>query len=272
MTEPKDKPPSPDFAEVFSSPDGQDLIADGYLPDPDHANAAAVVFVHGGGWRVGSRHAFRWHAHQLSLHGYVACTIDYRLAPANPYPAALIDCQSALKWVRKQTERFQIRQDRIGVVGSSAGGHLVACLGVRDDPEDTISAQADCVVDVHGIHDFPIIGKSGVGPVMQSVAFLGSAYPENSEIWEDASPALHVSTDTAPMLLIHDPDDEVVPCDQSLLMGNALMRAGRPMQFLPTPGSGHGFVYDPEHAWTRRVWPTMVTWLNQHLPGPHGQS
>lgn len=267
MTDINPHPPTPDFSEVFASPDGHDLIADGYLPDPAIAHGAAVVLVHGGGWSGGARDAFIWHAHQLAQAGYVACTIDYRLVGTAPYPAALIDCQSALKWIRNQSDRFRIDRHRVGVVGSSAGGHLVACLGVRDD-EDPISARADCVVDIHGIHDFIPIGESGTSPIAQSTAFLAGSMEEKPDIWAEASPARHVDADTAPMLLLHDPDDPLVPYEQSIILANALMRSGRPMQFLPTPGSGHGFVYNPENAWTQRVWPTVVNWLNQHLLDP----
>ena len=264
MTDINPHPPAPDFSEVFASPGGQDLIADGYMPDGDKANGAAVVLVHGGGWSGGTRDAFIWHTHQLAREGYVACTIDYRLSGTAPYPAALVDCQSALKWVRNRADRFAIYPSRVGVVGSSAGGHLVACLGVRDD-EDPVSARANCVVDIHGIHDFIPIGKSGTSPVNQSTAFLGGPLAARPDVWADASPALQVDADTAPMLLLHDPGDTLVPYDQSIILANALMQAARPMRFLPTPGSGHGFVYNPENAWTRKVWPTVVNWLNQHL-------
>lgn len=257
-------PPPPDFSEVFASPGGQDLIADGYVPDPAQANGAAVVLIHGGGWSGGDRNSLIWHTHQLALQGYVACTIDYRLSGTAHYPAALVDCQSALKWVRTQSDLFAIDPDRVGVLGSSAGGHLVACLGVRDD-DDPVSARANCVVDIHGIHDFIPIGESGVSPVNQSTVFLGGSLFTKPDAWTDASPALHVDADTAPMLLLHDPDDTLVPYEQSIILANALMRAARPMQFLPTPGSGHGFVYNPENAWTQQVWPTVVNWLNQHL-------
>jgi acetyl esterase/lipase len=239
------------------------LVADGYLPDPDLAHGAAVVLVHGGGWSGGHRDTLAWHAHQLALEGYVACTIDYRLSGTAPYPAALIDCQSALKWVRTNSDRFAIDPNRVGVVGSSAGGHLVACLGARDD--GPVSARANCVVDIHGIHDFIPIGNTGTSPVKQATTFLGGSMHEKPEIWADASPVRHVDAHTAPMLLLHDPDDELVPYEQSILLANALMRAARPMQFLPTPGSGHGFIYNPEHAWTQRVWPTVVIWLNLYL-------
>ncbi|MBT7302770.1 MAG: prolyl oligopeptidase family serine peptidase, partial [Victivallales bacterium] len=85
------------------------------------------------------------------------------------------------------------------------------------------------------------------------------------DLWIGASPALHADASSAPMLVVHDPDDSTVPYDQSLLLANALMAAGRPLRFLPSPGSGHGFVYNPGNTWTQNVWPLAVAWLDDHL-------
>lgn len=259
------EPPSPDLTEVFASPDGQDLMVDLYLPDPGRQNRAGVIFVHGGGWRLGERQAFNWHAHRLSLLGYLALSIDYRLMPDSPFPAAVEDCQSAVAWLRSQADRFDIDPTRIGAVGSSAGGHLVACLGVLNTEIGGTSTKVECVVDVHGVHDFPALLDAD-GVINENwQAFLGGSYSERKTEWIQASPALHVDETSAAMLIVHDPDDELVPYEQSRLLADALVKAGRPVQFLPSPGSGHGFFYNPENPWAQRAWPVVVTWLGQQI-------
>ncbi len=263
--------PAPDFTECFSRPaDGRELLADIFVPGKSGGNGAAVVFIHGGGWCAGERRSFLWHAHRLSLRGYVACTIDYRLTPTAPFPAALLDCQAAVKWLRHQAARFGIRGDRIGAMGSSAGGHLAACLGVLDDAGEPGSARVNCVVDVHGVHDF-VAHQAGGGKIAEYMeAFIGGPVSEKRALWIEASPALHVDQNSAPMLLMHDPHDDTVPYEQSLLLAKALMEAGRPMQFLPTPGSGHGFVYNPQKTWTQKVWPNAMAWFDRHLLDSEG--
>ena len=258
--------PAPDATECFASADGQDLIADVFVPAEARRNGAAVLMVHGGGWNAGKREDFLWHAQRLAVHGYVACTIDYRLSQTACYPAAVLDCQSAVTWLREHADRFQIDRDRVGAMGSSAGGHLVACLGIFDQEGNAVSARVNCVVDVHGVHDFISLAKSD-GVKKSREAFLGGPISEKRDSWIQASPALHVDDDSAPMLLVHDPQDETVPYDQSLILANALMQAGRPMRFLPSPGSGHGFVYNPQNHWTQQVWPVAVAWLDHHLLG-----
>jgi len=259
------KPPEPDLTEVFDSPDDLELKADIALPDSETQNGAGVLFVHGGGWRAGERQAFRWHAHRLSRLGYLAVTIDYRLMPRSPFPAALDDCQSAVAWLRRQADRFGIDENRIGAVGSSAGGHLVACLGVLNDRIRGVSTRVNCVVDVHGIHDFPAL-RDDTGTINENwEAFLGGSFGNRQPEWIRASPALQVDGDSAPMLVVHDPRDETVPYEQSRLLVDALVKAGRPVQFFPSPGSGHGFFYGSGNPWTQRVWPVAVDWLDQQL-------
>lgn len=257
--------PAPDLTECFRSPGGHDLFVDAFVPDDATHNGAAVICVHGGGWYAGSRQAFLWHAHRLSLRGYMACTIDYRLSQTAPFPAALVDCQSAVGWLRRQAARFGVGADRIGAMGSSAGGHLAACLGVFENAAEDVSVKVNCVVDVHGMHDF-VSYACGNREIPEYVeAFLGGGISETKELWRQASPALHVDRDSAPMLLVHDPGDTTVSFEQSLILASALMTAARPMRFLPSPGSGHGFVYNPEHVWTQRLWPLAMNWLDDHL-------
>lgn len=256
----KDKPPS-DLTECYGGGNDPALVAEVFLPEPARRNGAAVLLIHGGGWYAGSRSAFLWHAHRLALRGYVAATIDYRLAPPAIFPAAVEDCQAAVQWLRRQAGRFGIREDRIGAFGSSAGAHLVACLGVMGAAADRVN----CVVAVHGLYDF-ILHMNQHGSINRHWEdFLGGPLADQRERWVQASPALHVDRQSAPMLLTHDPGDTTVPYVQSVSMAKALMDAGRPVQFLPTPGSGHGFVYNPQNPWTQQVWPVALAWFDQHL-------
>ena len=259
--------PNPDITECFASVGDQELMADIFIPAKSKNKGAAVIFVHGGGWNGGSRQAFLWHASRLALHGYVTCTIDYRLTRTASFPAAVEDCQSAVKWLRNNASRFGIRSDRIGAVGSSAGGHLAACLGVLDDDGSTASAKVNCVVDIHGVHDFMSIEQDCRGKRENWKLFPGGSISEERDFWIEASPALHVDESSAPMLIVHDPQDKTVPYSQSLILANALIKNNRPMQFLPTRGSGHGFVYNPHNMWTQHVWPIAVAWLDHHLLG-----
>lgn len=256
---------------IYGTANGENLVLDLFLPDESlKKSVPCVVFVHGGGWSGGSRSQFHWHARQLANQGYVTASVGYRLSGIAKYPAALDDCQQAVRWLRKNSSLYHIDPTRIGAMGSSAGGHLVACLGVRDTRDNSIeelkdfSSRVQCVVDVHGIHDMPSL----VGTNLESqciIGFLGDTFKNSKSVWEDASPIRFISDQTAPMLIIHDPHDTVVPYDDSVKFANALMMAHRPIEFMPVPHAGHGFVYNPQKEWTQKVWPIAVAWLKRFL-------
>lgn len=218
-----------------------------------------VLFIHGGGWSAGRRSQFSSHARRLAQEGYVAASADYRLSGVAPWPAALEDCQCAMRWLRVHAAELGLDPARVGAFGSSAGGHLAACLGVRDERQDGVSSRAQCVVDVHGIHDFPSLHFKVI--LECAATFLGGDLRARPEAWADASPIRFVDASTAPMLLIHAPDDPTVPFDQSEALAAALIKAGRPCEFIRTPGSGHGFIYNLEGEWSQKVWPLAGKWL-----------
>ena len=240
------------------------------LPAAPGNNRPGVLFVHGGGWTGGGRHQFQWHARDMAKRGFVAATMSYRLAPMAQHPAQLDDCQRAMRWMRKHAVEIGLDPARLGAFGSSAGGHLVACLGVRDTRDDSdpdlqgVSSKANCVVDIHGVHDLPALLTQGK-LVETSIKFTGGKYDEKKELWEDASPQRFVDGTSAPMLILHDPADPLVPYAQSVDFAHALIAAARPVLFVPAPGAGHGFVYSPLNPWTQRIWPDAVAWLTRHL-------
>ncbi len=75
------------------------------------------------------------HARQFALQGYVVVSINYRLAPKNPYPAALEDCQDAIQWIRLRAKEWNGDIDRLGIWGYSAGAQLAAMLVVDPQPD-----------------------------------------------------------------------------------------------------------------------------------------
>ena len=255
---------------IYGHVDGQALELDLYRPIAPAAPRPGIVFVHGGGWQGGQREQFAWHAEQAALRGYVCISISYRLTDVAPYPACLDDCQRAVRWFRNCAGELNLDPKRIGAFGSSAGGHLAACLGVRETREEVapelenISSRVQCVVDYHGVHDFTHLPDWKLAGEACEALFGGSLETKRP-LWEDASPARFVDQDAAPMLLLHDPEDTVVPYEQSVSFAQQLMSAGRHVEFMPVPGAGHGFGYNPENMMQRRTWPVALAWLARWL-------
>ncbi len=90
----------------------------------------AVLFVHGGGFRAGTRDSYNAQIVRFAEKGYVAVTVTLRLAPKYPFPAAVHDTKAAVRWLRANAKTYGIDPDNIGETGASAGGTLAQMLGV----------------------------------------------------------------------------------------------------------------------------------------------
>src|SRR5215472_3824713 len=108
----------------YAQHDGAKLVGDLYRPK-GLAKAPAIIAVHGGGWQNGSRAGYRYWGPFLARNGYVVLSIDYRLGKAGAYPGAVYDLKAAIQFVRAKAGELGVDPDRIGLMGDSAGGHLV---------------------------------------------------------------------------------------------------------------------------------------------------
>nr|WP_256973209.1 alpha/beta hydrolase [Rhodococcus sp. NCIMB 12038] len=108
-----------------------DLLLDLVRPAEAAHPLPAIVWLHGGGWRLQDRTACPDLVQHFARHGYVMVSIDYRLAPGTCHPGQIFDVRRAVRWLRANAADHGIDPDRIGVWGSSAGGHLAALAGVH---------------------------------------------------------------------------------------------------------------------------------------------
>lgn len=116
-----------------------------YRPFGLDAEEPAIVYLHGGGWVVGSLDAYDGTCRLVADEARcVVVSVDYRLAPEHPFPAAIEDCVAAYRWVRTRAEELGIDGARVGVMGDSAGGNLAAVLAqiTTDDPVGPPQVQA----------------------------------------------------------------------------------------------------------------------------------
>lgn len=246
-----------------------DLLLDAAFPKTsDRARLPVVVYVHGGGYVGGSRTMGLPFILAFARGGYFAVTIDYRLAPASRFPAAVHDCKGAIRFLRANAEVLGIDPDRIGVWGHSAGGHLSALLGVSGNqpqldgavgPPGTATAVA-CAVSVSGPSHFD-------SPTAQARGFLDAWFGEPGEPGEararrvaQAGSAGHVDPEDPPILLVHGEVDRLVPIEHSERLHDALRQAGVETELLRVAGQGH-LVAAP------RAYRRIGEFFDQHLGG-----
>src|SRR5262249_34444352 len=147
---------------VYGTQDGMKLLMDVYQPDGFQGKRPGILFIHGGGWAFGDKGMYGPLARALAAKGFVAFSINYRLLPKYHYPAQLDDAQRAVRYVRAHADAYNLDPDRLGALGDSAGGYLVAMLGTRDTRDNSdsdlsrYSSRVECVVDFYGPSDFTV--------------------------------------------------------------------------------------------------------------------
>lgn len=237
---------------VYASPKGQDQHVDLARPK-GKGPFPLVVFVHGGGWTAGSRKLFRKDIRRLASIGYVAATIDYRLANKTPnvFPAGIADVRCAIRWLRSEAKTYAIDPAHVAVIGASAGAHLAAMVGAQaDDPTldgpcpVTGDAHVQAVVGYYGPYDLrtPKAHFSGKMPLAIQ-EFLGAEAESVPKRALAASPLPHVGKAMPPTLLLHGVEDTIIPIAQARAMKKALDAAAVPSLLVEVDGKHghHGF-------------------------------
>ena len=215
-----------------------------YLPT-NQKNMPLIVYVHGGGYGHGDKMGDSLNPNELQLlwDGYAMASINYRLAPSAIWPAQIEDCKAAIRWLKVNARQYGYDPNRIGVIGESAGGQLVATLGTTSgskkfDVGENLETSSDvtCAVDLFGPSDFT---APEVSSDEGAFALFGGPIKEKLDLARSASPIYYVHADEPPMLVIHGTADHLVPFLQSERLVDAMEKAGAPFYFHTVVGAGH---------------------------------
>lgn len=237
-------------------------MVDVYLPKKRNTDKPlpVVAFIHGGGWINGDRIGYGAACIQMARTGnYAAVAVGYRLTNEAHWPEQIYDCKAAIRWIRGHAKELNLDPDRIGVWGSSAGGHLCSLLGTSGGIRElegglgsfsTFSSRVQCVVNQCGPEDFTkalMFDKEGK-PVVRDDAvmgLLGGTYEDKHAEAVAASPLSYVTQDDPPFLTIHGTADRRVAYANAEAIHAALQKAKVPSLLLPITGGGHSSVGHP---------------------------
>jgi acetyl esterase/lipase/type 1 glutamine amidotransferase len=241
--------------------------------------------IHGGGWR--SWPDGKWTkstdaetARAFASRGYWVASIDYRLSDIARFPAALLDCKRAVRWVRSHAAEQKVNPDRIGAWGFSAGGHLALLLGCTDrtagfeDEKDgaTVSSRVQAVSSWAGLTDLadPDGPRKLEGERLDLTRrFLGGTYQEIPEVYRKASPISYVAPSNPPTFLVHGDQDERVPYSNSEVMLGKLKAAGVEASLLTVHGAGHLFFKEEgQNPPLSGMIEATVRFFDRHLKSP----
>ena len=220
-----------------------------YLPTKSNANGQAVVIFPGGGY-YGL--AYDWEgidmAKALNSRGVAGIVVKYRLPLSKSIVkekevVPLQDAQRAIRLVRSKAAEWNISEEKIGIMGFSAGGHLASTLGThyedevyeKQDEADDVSARPNFMALI-----YPVISMEKSTTHTGSRGALLGDNPSD-EMSDRFSANKNVTKDTPPTFLLHAQDDEGVPVENSILMFSALKKENVPVTMHIYPKGGHGF-------------------------------
>ncbi len=222
------------------------------LPEKRETEAPlpVVVFIHGGGWRNGTKDGGRRQVAPYVASGrYIGVSVEYRLSGEAIWPAQIHDCKAAIRWIKAHAREYNLNPDKIGVWGTSAGGHLVSMLGVSaGNPElegnlglhTKYDTRVACVADYFGPADLNTMGGRHNQPDSPPSLLLGAPLGENPDKARAASPLTYVSEGDAPVFIAHGEADPTVPFQQSLDFAAALEKAKVPTYLQTITKGAHG--------------------------------
>ncbi len=288
-------------APIFASPMGyRPLRMDVYRPaNAKAASRPLLIWVHGGGWVGGTPEGASAFADwpgalaRIAAKGYVVAAVSYRLAKEEPFPAAIRDVKSGIRWLREHAADYGIDPAQVGIFGESAGGHLVGLAGTScgvadlepvDETRRRGPAAADekapastCVQGVvgwFGAYDFNLKGpveyppQPPEDPTRLFIGCYTAQCTTEQKAW--VSPITYVDQSDAPMLLIHGDEDFAVPYQQSEAFAARLKAASVPVEVLIIKGANHawfGKTQAETEAAHRQALAATIDWFDKRF-GP----
>lgn len=167
----------------------------------------AVILIHGGGWKSGNKSHMKPLAQFIATKGYSCFTIEYRLSDEAKYPSGIYDIKQAIKFVKKNAQKFNIDSAKVAILGASSGAQMASLIGVTNhkkifefDNKSKISTSVKSIINLDGILAFKH-PKSKEGKMAS--LWLGGNYSEIPNIWEAASALTYVDKNSPPILFIN---------------------------------------------------------------------
>ena len=244
---------------------GHDIKVRVYRPSGGGMRPGLVYF-HGGGWVMGSMLACEHICMRIAADsGVVVASVEYRLAPDDPFPAGLHDCVDATRWVHDNADELGIDQSRFGVGGDSAGGNLAAAVVLADPPPLSaavlIYPALDFTRSTPSARDYPGPGATAADLALAGPLYLGECDPADPL----CSPLLAEDLSAFPPTLVITAEYDPLR-DEGRLFAERLQEAGVPVRFTNYVQYLHGFFSIPRmYPGVEQAWSELTGWVRDAL-------
>jgi len=270
---------------VWAKP-GLDLNATIYQPKSAKP-LPVLIDVHGGAWGSGDRTGDKLYCTDLAKSGLLVVSIDFRQSPNFKHPSGSADVAAAVRYVRLNAKSLNADPERIGLIGSSSGGHLALLEAVRPDapqhkgtpilgPDgryaayDDIAANVDYVVAMWPVSDPAARYRYAKRAGLDRLAELSLLYfPDEAAMWDASVPRIVTSGEakTLPPILVVQPGaDSNIPQDMTFDLLHAWQARGGKLDYVFYPGQPHAFGHRPSEATTDLI-KTIAAFIGRQNSG-----
>lgn len=217
---------------------------DVYLPaHRSHNSTNAIILIHGGGWTGGSKADFASYidTFRKRLPNYAIFNINYRLVNgSNLFPAQEHDVKAAVDFITSQAATYHFNSNKIVLMGASAGAHLALLQAYKYS-----TTQVKAVIDYFGPTDLVTMYKHPWHPLVPMALRMitGTTPVANEKLYIESSPVYYVNSSSAPTLILHGGNDNIVDVSQSKLLSSRLQNAGVDHELAIYPKERHGWWY-----------------------------
>jgi acetyl esterase/lipase len=227
-----------------------------YVPAKSEKKVPLVIWIHGGGWRQGDKYGdmenMKTTLNAILANGYAIASINYRYSTTAIFPAQIQDCNQALDFLYRNSEKYLLDKDNMAVIGFSAGGYLASLIGTSNNNkikafyvnEKQPDFKIKGVIDFYGPSDFIArIGSMLLDEGEQkstSTALLGAQPLQRPDLAKTASPTTYIDKNDPPFLIFHGDKDQTVPITLSKLLDSYLKLANVQSDFVIVQDAQHG--------------------------------
>lgn len=215
-----------------------------FLPDTVKEKNPVLIWIHGGGWKGGDKSEFRNTSRlaELRRRGYAVVVINYRLSGEAKFPAQIFNVKAAIRWVKANAATYKFNKDKVGVWGSSAGGHLSALAGTSGNVAELedlsqgnngVTSAVQVVVDWYGPTNFLQMDSLALAQGCTSSNHNAANSPESEligfqittrpDLVAKVNPITYISADDPPFFIEHGLIDCTVAHGQSQQLYNQLL-------------------------------------------------